>query len=272
MEDQTSNLRRIREVNWEEVEAEEARLLQQMPIEESIREYLALQAEFEPMLSETDALFRPEREATLFQLQARLQILEAWREKRVDSLAESLIRLQSLLDKANIPSATIGGLAVSAWGEARLTRDVDLKVLLSRDSRRRLLDLLAADYLFIHADPDEALRLNGVVFIRDALGTRLDILLADTNYDELLIARARMVEVLPGKKARVCSPEDLIVLKMIASRPHDWGDVASVVQRQGEQLDDAYILDWLGQFEQALADSTLRQEYRRIRSRYHRMA
>lgn len=41
--------------------------------------------------------------------------------------------------------------------------------------------------------------------------------------------------------------------------------IVGIIRRQGDRLDDAYILDWLRQFEQALDDSTLVQQYRRLR-------
>ncbi|MBW2000598.1 MAG: hypothetical protein JRJ29_21895 [Deltaproteobacteria bacterium] len=38
--------------------------------------------------------------------------------------------------------AIIGGIAVAVWGEPRLTRDIDVKVLLSRDEAQMLLKVL----------------------------------------------------------------------------------------------------------------------------------
>jgi hypothetical protein len=52
---------------------------------------------------------------------------------------------------------------------------------------------------------------------------------------------------------------------MISTRPRDWEDVQGIVRRQKDALDDAYVLDWLQQFEQALDDSTLIAEYHRLR-------
>lgn len=72
----------------------------------------------------------------------------------------------------------------------------------------------------------------------------------------------------PGLVARVCSAEDLIVYKLISTRLRDYEDAASVIRRQGDALDDAYVLDWLHQFEQALDDSTLVAEYRRMRENW----
>jgi hypothetical protein len=69
----------------------------------------------------------------------------------------------------------------------------------------------------------------------------------------------------PGVTAQVCSAEDLIIYKMISTRPQDQIDVANIVQRQGQQLDDQYVLHWLRQLEQALDDSTLVATYQRLR-------
>lgn len=69
------DLRQLRE-GWEEVEAEETRLLTQMTIQESLRQLLALQRAFEPHLQRTEALFRAERMAYLEELQRRLAQLD----------------------------------------------------------------------------------------------------------------------------------------------------------------------------------------------------
>ena len=60
---------------WEEIEAEETRLLRQMSIQESVRQWLRLQQAFEDQLQQTADMFGPDRWATLAGLQARLQQL-----------------------------------------------------------------------------------------------------------------------------------------------------------------------------------------------------
>jgi len=64
---------------------------------------------------------------------------------------------------------------------------------------------------------------------------------------------------------------DLIIYKLISLRPRDHADAESVVRRQGDSLDDTYVLDILRQFEQALDDSTLVAEYQRLRAVYGRL-
>lgn len=68
---------RVRE-GWEALEAERARLLRQMTVQEGLEQYLALQRAFEPQLRQTEPLFRPERMAYLAKLQRRLARLEEW--------------------------------------------------------------------------------------------------------------------------------------------------------------------------------------------------
>jgi hypothetical protein len=52
--------------------------------------------------------------------------------------------IQKQLHEAGIPTIVIGGIAVGAWGEPRLTRDFDLKVLIGRDEADRLISQLSA--------------------------------------------------------------------------------------------------------------------------------
>lgn len=184
----------------------------------------------------------------------------------LDTLFQSVVQLQSRLSDAGLSSAVIGGLAVAIWGEPRLTRDVDVKVSLSRKQAARLLSILSADYTFLSDQPEQTLQRIGMLFIQNAAGLRLDMLLADTPFDVQVVERARLVEVQPGQTIAICTPEDLILYKMISTRPRDHEDVRGIVRRQGNNLDDSYILDWLRQFEQAFDDSTLVSEYRHIRS------
>jgi len=92
-------------------------------------------------------------------------------------------------------------------------------------------------------------------------------MLADTIFDETAIDRARVVTLFKDKTIRVCRAEDLVVYKMLSTSIKDRADVESVIQKQGKTLDKDYIESWLTQFEEALADSTLVKEFRKIRGR-----
>ncbi|MEW6403278.1 MAG: hypothetical protein AB1649_15895 [Chloroflexota bacterium] len=181
----------------------------------------------------------------------------------MNELIDSVIAFQSLLEEAGISTMAIGGIAAGVWGEPRLTRDIDMKVLIHRKERARLLALLH-EFTPLNADPEEALRRFGVAFFHDPNRVRIDVMLADTIFDETAIERARSIELSSEKTIRVCTAEDLIIYKMLSTRTKDRADVESIIQKQGDALDDAYIEGWLAQFEEALADSTLIQEFRNL--------
>jgi len=65
--------------------------------------------------------------------------------------------------------------------------------------------------------------------------------------------------------ARPRATEDLLIYKIISTRPIDQIDVENIVRRQGNKLDDQYVLHWQRLLEQALDDSTLVATYRRLR-------
>lgn len=185
----------------------------------------------------------------------------------MNPLYQAVARLQQRLNAAGIDSAVIGGIAVSVWARPRATEDVDFKVLLNRDGAQQLLNVLLPDYTPLQAHPAEALRRNGGLFVKDPAGIRIDLQLADVSLDESAIQRARMIELEPGVTARVCTAEDLIIYKIISTRLQDQSDVENIVRRQGDNLDDEYVVRWLRQLEQALDDSTLVVTYRGLRAR-----
>jgi len=180
------------------------------------------------------------------------------------NLVKSAAHVQRALSDAGIDSIVIGGLAIAIWGEPRLTRDVDLKVLLQRDQARLLISALPGGFRCLADQPEETLRRVGFLFVQDAAGIRIDFLLAETGFDLEAISRKSQIEMM-GKNIAVCTPEDLIIYKMISTRPRDHEDVRGVIRRQQDKLEDDYITSWLHQFEQALDDSTLVSSFRQMR-------
>ena len=180
------------------------------------------------------------------------------------NLVKSAALAQLALSDAGIDSIVIGGLAVAIWGEPRLTRDVDLKVLLQRDRAQLLVKALPAGFRCLADQPEETLRRVGFLFVQDAAGIRIDFLLAETGFDVEALSRKSQIEMM-GEHIAVCTAEDLIVYKLISTRPRDHDDVLGVVRRQQDKLDDDYVTSWLSQFEQALDDSTLVTSYRQMR-------
>jgi hypothetical protein len=99
----------------------------------------------------------------------------------MENLFQSIQVPQRRLNDAGLSSIVIGGVAVAVWGEPRVTRDVDLKVLLGHDDAERLLAALVPEYVSLLPDARKALRQQAMLFVQDAAGTRPDLLLADSR-------------------------------------------------------------------------------------------
>lgn len=156
----------------------------------------------------------------------------------VDLVAEA-VRLEAFLEARSWRFCFIGGLAVQHWGEPRLTRDLDLSLLTGFGSEAGYVDALLSVYApRIAAARDFALE-RRVLLLRSEGGVGIDVSLAALPYEELMVSRAVPVEMLPGSAVRLCSPEDLIIMKMFAGRDTDLRDVRSVIVRQ-----QARGLDW----------------------------
>lgn len=181
----------------------------------------------------------------------------------MNRLIEAALELDEFLTRQAIPYAVIGGVAVQAWGEPRLTLDLDLTVMTPPEGAVALVNRLLEQFAPRVPDPVAFARRTRVVLIRASNGCDVDISLGVPGYEEDLIRRAVDYEVAPGRTIRLCSPEDLIIHKAVAGRPQDLMDITGVVHRQGERLNVAYIRCWLGEFAVALEMPEILERFER---------
>ena len=166
-----------------------------------------------------------------------------------------LARLAGALDEGGLPYMVIGGQAVLLYGEPRLTLDVDLTLGVAPDRLADVLGVVERAALRPLVDPEPFVRDTLVLPCADAAtGVRVDVVFSMPGYERTAIARARDVDV-GGAAVRFASAEDLVVHKLIASRPRDVEDVRGVLLRQPD-LDAAYVRRWLSEFDAALGLTT----------------
>ncbi|MEX2091852.1 MAG: nucleotidyltransferase [Pirellulales bacterium] len=164
-------------------------------------------------------------------------------------ITDTLHALVELLDQLSIEYAVMGGFAVRAHGVPRPTYDIDVTIVLERQRLPELFDRLR-DYDF--AIP-EAYETGWVDRIKDMPLLKLrryirgesldvDLFIAESEFQAEVIKRRSRVDA-DGRILWVVSPEDLVLLKLLAGRPRDLGDVADVLFMQGK-LDDVYMRRW----------------------------
>lgn len=154
-----------------------------------------------------------------------------------------------LFDELRVPYALIGGLAVSVHGIPRPTHDLDFTISIDRSQLPRLYEeseKLGYSVSDSHASGwvDSVAGMPPVRVRQWIQGKAIDIdiFLSESRFPESLIERRLQLEV-DGVAAWVATPEDLILLKLVAARPRDIGDVLDILLAQG-QLDDKYLSDW----------------------------
>ncbi|HKR14458.1 MAG TPA: DUF6036 family nucleotidyltransferase [Pyrinomonadaceae bacterium] len=153
---------------------------------------------------------------------------------------------QTYCEGLNWKFCFIGGLALQHWGEPRLTRDVDVAILAGFGLELEFASAILQVYKPRLPDAAAFAQQHRVLLVKTNSGIDFDVSLAALPFEERMIDRSRNVEYLPGVELRICSPEDLIVLKSFANRTQDWQDVSSVITRQGvATLDWDYILSSL---------------------------
>ena len=168
----------------------------------------------------------------------------------------ALWEIVGLLDANEIDYALMGGLAVRAHGIPRPTNDVDLTITCARERFATLLTHFESECIQV---PEiyksgwlDRVGEMPLVKLKTMLDqdhwVDLDIFLCETDFQRSLMDRRVTAELDASKSLWIVTPEDLVLLKLIANRPRDLIDVADVLFVQG-QLDEPYLRHWAKQLD-----------------------
>ena len=153
------------------------------------------------------------------------------------------------LTDLKVEYAVVGGWAVRAFGVPRATYDVD--VTISAD-RARLSELFSAlDELGY--DVDDIYRkgwtddVAGMPLVKartfvDGRTVVADMFLAENVFQQSLMQRKQLADI-NGITAWVATPEDIVLMKLVASRHRDLSDIQDIFLMQGT-LDQDYLREW----------------------------
>ena len=164
-------------------------------------------------------------------------------------LSDVLRTFTRLLDEMQVPYVVMGGLAVRAYGLPRPTYDVDFTAVISQPELLSFFDRCESEGFTVAPQYRKGWvdRVAGMPLVKVRLyladkGIDVDVFLVETDYQKELITRRQRDDV-DGQNVWLVSPEDLILLKLIANRPRDLIDVGDVLFMQGE-LDENYLRHW----------------------------
>jgi predicted nucleotidyltransferase len=163
---------------------------------------------------------------------------------------QALSEIVRSLEIKQIEYVIMGGLAVRALAIPRPTNDVNLTIACDTKLLPELLktwqsECIQVPEIYLSGWVD---RIAGMPLIK--LKTRidrehtvdLDVFLCETDFQRSLLNRRQRVEI-DDQSIWIVTPEDMILLKLIANRPRDLIDVADILFVQGE-LDQSYMHHW----------------------------
>jgi hypothetical protein len=167
-------------------------------------------------------------------------------------LAEALSALARALAKLRAPWYLFGAQAALLYGAARLTADADVTVLLRDRPASDLVTVMeAAGFRLRVKDVDGFVARTRVLpFVHERTALPVDVVLAGPGLEEQFMRRRRR-RVLDGVSIFVASPEDVVVMKVLAGRGKDEDDVAAILDAQ-RRLDLARIRATLRILERAI--------------------
>ena len=162
-----------------------------------------------------------------------------------------LRRIIQVLEEMEIPYVVVGSIASGAYGEPRMTQDIDVVVDIHPDQVARFCAAFPPEEFYV--SPQAALRAvrtrGQFNVIHPTSGNKIDlIVLKKEPWNLEQMSRRRREKLLPGCEGYVASPADVIISKMAyyregGSEKH-LRDITGILKVSGEEVDRAYVAQW----------------------------
>jgi hypothetical protein len=166
-----------------------------------------------------------------------------------------LRRVIGILEELKIPYMVVGSIASGAYGEPRLTQDIDVVVELDCDRAEALCAAFPLPEYYVSPEAaGNAIRYGGQFnVIHPTSGNKIDFMVAGRDdWARSQLARRRRVKILPDRDGVLSAPEDIIISKMRYYRRsgHEkhLRDITGILKVSGDEVDRAYVARWAEEF------------------------
>lgn len=158
--------------------------------------------------------------------------------------------LRDFVTKANeleIEYMVTGSFAMSAYGEIRFTRDIDVVLQISEDQAKEFTQCFADDYYISEGSVKRAILRRSIFnVINQEHGGKLDcIVMKDTEFARASFARRYRV-IVSGVEFWTTTREDLIIAKLNWSRDtHSEMQIRDIANLTSTEYDSDYVAGWI---------------------------
>ena len=179
-------------------------------------------------------------------------------------MVDALRDLLTWLEEAGAEAVIVGGVACSVLGRPRMTRDIDVLVLVDESDLLALLDRARSHEIEPRrADCLEFATRSRVLLLRHRpTGVELDVILGQLPLERGILERRRSA-VVGGLTLPVPTPEDLILLKVLAGRPRDLEDIRGLLHAHPE-LDLGPVRQAVAELSAALEEPALERRFEEL--------
>lgn len=165
--------------------------------------------------------------------------------------ADLLRRLLGILEAMEVPYMVVGSLASAAYGEPRMTQDVDIVVDPTEEQVRRLCRFFPSSEFYVSEESAlDAMRRKTQFNIIDSLSAnKIDVMIVpDSNWGRSELSRRRRMRILPDLDGYCARPEDVILGKMSyyaegGSEKH-LRDITGILKVSAADVDLDYVSRW----------------------------
>lgn len=166
-------------------------------------------------------------------------------------LSELLHHLTSELDRLNIPYLITGSMATIAYGEPRLTNDIDVVVDLRLEQVEDFCRAFPAPEFYCSPAAVRSAVLRRFQFnvLHPSSGLRIDVMIPEpSEFNRSRLSRAARLRTTADTTAWFASPEDAILKKLeyyrLGGSDKHLRDIAGVLKIRRDRLDYAYLAQW----------------------------
>ncbi|MGH8220540.1 MAG: nucleotidyltransferase [Steroidobacteraceae bacterium] len=177
------------------------------------------------------------------------------------SLQAALGDLAKWLEIACIPAMIIGGIAASALGRPRLTRDIDALAIVPETNWNSVLQSAARFGIVPRIDGalEFAHRSRVLLLRHNASGIDVDMTFGGLPFERAAVERS-VAHDIGGAQVRLPRVEDLLVMKAIARRPKDREDIRGLLAAH-PQADISEARRWIREFATAMSTPDMLEEF-----------
>ncbi|MBH0178176.1 MAG: hypothetical protein HP491_09990 [Nitrospira sp.] len=166
-------------------------------------------------------------------------------------LYDLLAHVVHTFERLQIPYLVTGSVASMAYGEPRLTNDIDVVAGIQAADLSGVMAAFPAHEFYLSEEAiRDAIRRGGQFnIIHPGSGLKVDVMVRkDSPFDRSRFARARALRPVESYEAAFASAEDVIIKKMEyynegGSEKH-LRDITGMLKVSGEEIDQIYIVEW----------------------------